>query len=84
MASRTSLNRIVKRTASDGGKNTMELCSKRSKPAAGRCPVTEQHDGARDHGEIYVRVTVLSKKFGIKDDGTIIINPLSDSLVSYI
>ena len=76
MASHNSLNKIE---ASD--KNTLpEL---RSKPAAG-CPVTDQPDpDAKDQGKIYVQVTVLSKKLGTKEDGTIIINSLSDSLVSY-
>ena len=67
MASRTSLS------------DTLEL---RSKPGAS-WPVTEQPDGARNHGEIYVQVMVLSKKVGTKDDGTIILSPLSESLVSY-
>ena len=80
MASCTSLSRIAKRKASDGGKNTMEVRSKHSKPAAGRCPLTEQPDGARDHGEIYVQVTVLSKKFGTAEDGTVILSPYQNRL----
>ena len=80
MASHTSLSRIAKRESSDDDKNIMEL---RSKPAAGRHPVNDQPDGARDHGEVYVQVAVLSKKLGTKDDGTIILSPLSESLVSY-
>lgn len=66
----------------ENGENVVETLPKRSKPAAAVSPVTDQPDGTTDHGEIYVQVTVLSKKLGTAEDGTILLSPLSESLVS--
>ena len=86
MASK-SLNKKAKRKATDD-KNPLELRSKRCKSAALGSSVTDQPDGAKDRGEpVYVQVTVLSKKVGThhgsSEDGTIILSPFSESLVSY-
>ena len=69
-------------------KNPLELRSKLWKSAALGSSVTDQPDGARDREEpVYVQVTVLSKKVGThhgsSEDGTIILSPFSESLVSY-
>ena len=72
-----SLTKIAKRKATND-KNPLEL------PAALGSSVTDQPDDARDREEaVYVQVTVLSKKVGTQEDGTIILSPFSESLVSY-
>ena len=73
-----STHGLQKETTTD----IVEPRPKCSLTAASGSSVTDQPDGARDEGEIYVQVTVLSKKLGARDDGTIILSPLSESLVS--
>ena len=71
------MTKIAERKATND-KNPLEL------PAALGSSVTDQPDGARDQEEaVYVQVTVLSKKVGTREDGTIILSPPSESLVSY-
>ena len=47
-------------------------------------PGREQPDCAEEEGGVYVQVTILSKKVGIKEDGTILLSSLSKSFVSSV
>ena len=44
----------------------------------------DQPDSAGEDGSVYVQVTILSKKVDIREDGTILLSSLSESLVSLI
>ena len=47
-------------------------------------PGCDQPDSAEEEGGVYVQVTILSKKVGIKEDGTILLSSLSKSFVSSV
>ena len=44
----------------------------------------QEQGTCKEREEVYVQVTVFSKKLRTEEDGTIILSPLSESHVSYI
>ena len=69
----------------DNGKNVL-LAASNSNGAFATDPDGDfdQPDSDGEYGSVYVQVTILSKKVNIREDGTILLSSLSESLVSSI
>ena len=83
-ASCTDVNASGEKTEdeqTDNGNNVL-VATSNSNGVFATDPNRDQPDSAGEDGSVYVQVTILSEKLGIKEDGTILLNPLSESLVS--
>ena len=84
-ASRTDVNASSeeKDKLIDNGKNALVAASN-SNGAFATDPDgdRDQPDSAGEDRRVYVQVTTLSEKVGVKEDGTILLSCLSESLVS--
>ena len=67
----------------DNGNNVLVAASN-SNGAFATDPNRDQPDSAGEDGSVYVQVTIHSKKVDIREDGTILLSSLSESLVSSI
>ena len=86
-ASRTDVNASgeEKDKLTDNGKNVLVAASN-SNGAFATDPDRDldQPDSAGEDRRVYVQVTILSEKLRVKEDGTILLSSLSESLVSLI